>query len=194
MEERSAEELSQLEAALPSVVGFIDTIASSEIASKEGVLDFDGQAFFDTTVSKCVGYLDAIGQLVGEETKLSDFAATDVSIVEADEQQATLLVAVPGDQPQEQVFTRVEGRWVPSDIASEWTETIAETRASIEAQTDEELEGQKMQAMGVLTMIDGTLTQIESAETQEQFDQSLKGAVMPFVGMMMMFDQQGTEE
>ena len=83
---------------------------------------------------------------------------------------------------------------MPSDMASEWTETIAETRASIEAQTDEDLEGQKMQAMGVLTMVDGALTQIESAETQEQFDQSLKGAAMPLMGIMMMFNQEGTEE
>ena len=51
MEDRSVEELAQLEAALPSVIGIVNTIATSELASTNGLLAFDGQAFFDTTVS-----------------------------------------------------------------------------------------------------------------------------------------------
>ena len=38
-------------------------------------------------------------------------------------------------------------------------------------------------------MVEGILTQIEVAETQEQFDQALQGAMMPLMGLMMM--QQG---
>jgi hypothetical protein len=45
--------------------------------------------------------------------------------------------------------------------------------------------------MGVLTMIDGVLAQIAAAETQEQFDQSLKGAMMPLMGLMMMGQGMG---
>ena len=45
--------------------------------------------------------------------------------------------------------------------------------------------------MGVLTMIDGVLTQIAAAETQEQFDQSLQGAMMPIMGLMMMGQSMG---
>ena len=40
--------------------------------------------------------------------------------------------------------------------------------------------------MGVITMFEGILTQIEAAETQEQFDQALQGAMMPIMGLMMM--------
>jgi len=50
---------------------------------------------------------------------------------------------------------------------------------------------QKPQIMGVLTMIDGVLTQIAAAETQEQFDQSLKGAMMPIMGLIMMGQGMG---
>jgi len=35
-------------------------------------------------------------------------------------------------------------------------------------------------------MFEGILTQIEAAETQEQFDQALQGAMMPIMGLMMM--------
>ena len=55
MEGRTAEELAQLEAALPAVVGVINTLTRSELASTAGLLNFEGQAFFDTTVSKLAG-------------------------------------------------------------------------------------------------------------------------------------------
>ena len=39
--------------------------------------------------------------------------------------------------------------------------------------------------MGMITIVDGILTQLEKAETQEQFDQALQGAMMP-IGILMM--------
>jgi hypothetical protein len=186
LEGRSAEEMAQLEAALPSVVGMVKTLASSELASSTGLLNFEGQAFFDTTVSKCSQYAEALGQLAGGQSVLSDYLNTVVTVVEADDQQATLLTAVPGQDSREQHFTKVEQRWVPTEIANEWAATIAEATASLEATSLEEVAQQKPQMMGVLTMIDGVLTQIAAAETQEQFDQSLQGAMMPIMGLMMM--------
>ena len=40
-------------------------------------------------------------------------------------------------------------------------------------------------------MVEGVLTQIEAAETQEQFDQALQGAMMPLMGIMMMGQGMG---
>ncbi len=45
MEGRSVEEMAQLEAALPSVVGIVNTLTTSELASTAGLANFDGQAF-----------------------------------------------------------------------------------------------------------------------------------------------------
>lgn len=184
LEGRTAEEMAQLEAALPSVVGIVNTLTSSELASTAGLASFDGQAFFDTTVSKFASYSDELAKLAGEESMLSDYANTVVSIVEADDSSATLLTTITGQEPVEQDFTKVEGRWVPAEMASEWAANIAEATANIEATTGEEMAAQKPQIMGVLTMLDGVLSQIEAAETQEQFDQSLQGAMMPLIMMM----------
>lgn len=188
---RSAEEMAQLEAALPSIVGLVGTITSSELASTTGLLNFNGQEFFDTTVSKFTQYAETLGQLAGEESMLSDYMNTVVTVVEADDLQATLLTAVPGQEPVEQVFTKVEQRWVPSEMASDWAAEIAEAKAELEASSMEDMAAQKPQIMGVLTMIDGVLTQIAAAETQEQFDQSLQGAMMPIMGLMMMGQGMG---
>jgi hypothetical protein len=191
MQGRSAEEMAQLEAALPSIVGLLGAITSSELASSTGLLNFNGQDFFDTTVSQLIQYAETLGQLAGEESMLSNYMNTVVTVVEADDLQATLLTTVPGKEPVEQAFSKVEQRWVPSEMASDWVAKIAEATAELEATSMQDIAANKPQIMSVLTMIDGVLAQIAAAETQEQFDQSLKGAMMPLMGLMMMGQGMG---
>jgi hypothetical protein len=191
MQGRSAEEMAQLEAALPSIVGLLGAITSSELASSTGLLNFNGQDFFDTTVSQLIQYAETLGQLAGEESMLSNYMNTVVTVVEADDLQATLLTTVPGKEPVEQAFSKVEQRWVPSEMASDWVAKIAEATAELEATSMQDIAANKPQMMGVLIMIDGVLAQIAAAETQEQFDQSLKGAMMPLMGLMMMGQGMG---
>lgn len=182
MQGRSAEEMAELEAALPSIVGLLGAITSSELASSTGLLNFNGQDFFDTTVSQFTQYAETLGQLAGEESMLSNYMNTVVTVVEADDLQATLLTTVPGKEPLEQVFTKVEQRWVPSEMASDWSSEIAEAKAELDATFIEDMAAQKPQIMSVLAMIDGVLAQIAAAENQQQFDQSLQGAILMMVG------------
>ena len=188
MQDRSAEEMAQLEAALPAIVDLVGTITSSELASITGLLNFNGQDFFDTTVSQFTQYAETLGQLAGEESMLSNYMNTVVTV---DDLQAILLTTFPGKEPVEQAFTKVEQQWVPSEMASDWAAKIAEATAELEATSMEDIAANKPQMMGVLTMIDGVLAQIAAAETQEQFDQSLKGAMMPLMGLLMMGQGMG---
>ena len=189
MQGQSPEAAANLEAALPSVTGLINTITSSELSSIGGLLNFDGKAFFETTVPKCIEHLEVIGQLGGDETKLSDYASTVVSVVDSDGQQARLLITVPGQEAEEMVFTKVENRWVPLEMEREWETNIKEMIDSIKAMPAEDFEAQKTQIMGAFTMCDGILTKIASAQTQEQFDQSLQESAMPLMSIFMMLNQ-----
>lgn len=190
----TAEKLEQIDAALPALVGLVKTIATCDLASSAGLQNFDGQNFCNTTVSKLAQYSESLAQLAGEAPPLSDFLNTQVTVVAADELQATLSAVVPGQAPVEHVFTKVEERWVPVEMANQWAAGITESTANLEAMSADQMAAQKPQIMGVLTMVDGVLTQIAAAETQEQFDQSLKGAMMPLMGMMMMGQSFGSGE
>jgi hypothetical protein len=66
---------------------------------------------------------------------------------------------------------------------------MADAKAQLEAITPEQITQNKPQILGALTMFESVLLQIEAAETQEQFDQALQGAMMPIMGLIMM--QQG---
>ena len=183
------ENRSTFETSLPSIVALIQLIAASEIASVEGLLNFDGQSFFDTTVPRCVEYMKAMGPLSGDGAKLADYVATTVSVVESAGRQVTLSITIPGQVAHEMSFTKIEKRWIPAKIAANWSKNIAELRASFEASTKAEKEAQNAHLMGAMIMFEGILTKVASAETQEQFDQSLKEATLPFIGVLVMLNQ-----
>lgn len=189
IKDQSPENSAQLEAALPSIIGLMNAIASSELSSIEGLLNFNGESFFETTVSECVKHLEAIGKLTGEETVLGDYASVEVSLVSKNEDQAVLSIVVPGQAAEEIAFAKVENRWVPVEMENNWQATMKKMKDSIREIPAENYEAQKTQILGVLTMLDGMLTNIESAETQEQFDQSLKDSTMPLLSTLMMFRQ-----
>ncbi|MFT5836576.1 MAG: hypothetical protein ACI9ZV_000072 [Candidatus Azotimanducaceae bacterium] len=185
---KSAEEIGEVEAAWSSIIGFVQTIADSSIASAEGLKVFDGQTFFDTTISKLVGYAEDIAVVSGQDNPLA-FGA--VKILESTDSTATLEMTLPEGEVETEEFTKVENRWVPTEMTTDWATNMAEARATLEAINPEEMAQNKPQVLGMIAMIEGVLTQIESAETQEQFDQALQGAMMPIMGLMMMQSGMG---
>ncbi len=194
LDQRSPEDQAKIEQALPIVVEFVKTICNSKIASSMGLQSFDGQQFFDTTISELTKLTVELSKLSNEagQPNLDDLRNAVITVVESTDTEATLTFAAPGQAEETERFTKVENRWVPADMAAEWTQGVGDAITKLEAVTVEEVTAMKPQVMGVLTMIDGVLTQIEAAETQEQFDQALQGAMMPLMGLMMMGQGMGT--
>ncbi|NBB77883.1 MAG: hypothetical protein GVY36_00290 [Verrucomicrobia bacterium] len=185
------EQIAKIEAAWPSIIGFVRTITDSPIATSSGLQSFDGQAFFSGTVSELLGHSEAFSSLNDEAMSLSSLRDVSVKALESGENAATLEMTAPDGTVETEEFTKVDGRWVPTDMAVGWQETIAGARGQLEAITPEQIAQQKPQVMQVVNMLDGVLTQIEAAETQEQFDQALQGAMMPLMGLMMMQQNMG---
>lgn len=186
---RPENEIAKMRAAWPSIVGFVQTLTNSSLASSAGLRNFDGKVFCETTVSELIKYSDDISTISGEGTPLSAYSGVVVQALESTETSATLEMTVPDGTVETENLTKVGNRWVPVDMAAEWSTSMANVREQLGAMDPAQIAQNKPQIMGVITMIDGVLMQIEAAETQEQFDQSLQGAMMPLMGLMMM--QQG---
>ncbi len=189
----SAEEIEKFRAAWPSVVHLVTTLTQSSLASTEGLQSFDGQAFFSDTVSAVLKDMDALSQLnPGEDqATLSEYKNAEVVYIEGTDTEATLQMDLPDGSSETETFVKIEDRWVPKEMADDWETSMANARLKLEAINPEQIAQQKPQIMSVFAMMDGVLTQIENAETQEQFDQALQGAMMPIMGLMMMGQGMG---
>jgi hypothetical protein len=184
--ERSAAEQAQFQQALPAALTLLKTLTGSALGNSAGLRTFNGQQFCESTLSELVPPLNTLSKLSDDGVNLTDYTEISISVVEASAGEATLRIAPPKSPAQEQRFVQVEGRWLPAELAAEWATEIADAKTKLEGITAESIAANKPQAMGVLTMLDGVLTQIEAAGTQAQFDQALQSAMMPLMGLVMM--------
>ena len=84
-----------------------------------------------------------------------------VSLTESSDDEATVEMKV-GDETETVKFKKVEGRWVPADLAEGWTESIDEARKNV-AEAMEKLNADKESVKTMLTTILESLTKFEKS-------------------------------
>jgi hypothetical protein len=183
--ELAAEQIAEIEAAWPSIIGFIQTIVSSSISSSAGLRAFDGQGFSEQTLPALFKYSNDLAAISKEENPFGSLEFDRLKTIENADTAAVIEITFTNGDVETEDFIKVENRWVPTEMATNWSTQIADTKKKLEAISSEEIAKNKPQLMGMITMLDGILTQLEKADTQEQFDQALRGAMMP-IGMLIM--------
>lgn len=189
-------ERERMRKALPVVADFLRSLAGSTLGSTAGLVAFDGKAFFSETVSDWTNFAEKLSELSGDriQADYGDFREATVSLVDGTESEATLRLDYGESEPEEVRFTRVGDRWVPERMAAEWEEEMRRMKEQIEQMEQKVLEENKPRILNTLTMFDSVLEQIEAAETQQEFDQAVQGAMMPVMGLMMMGQGMGGGE
>ena len=182
--ELAAEQIAEIEAAWPSIIGFVKTIVTSSISSTAGLRAFDGQVFSEKTLPVLFKYSNDLAAL-SEENPFSSLEFDSLKTIVSTDTTAEIKITFTNGDVETEDFAKVENRWVPAEMAINWSTQMADAKKQLEAISSEKMVKNKPQIMGMITMVDGILTQLEKAETQEQFDQALQGAMMP-IGILMM--------
>lgn len=176
----------EVEANWNSGLAMLRSLATSKLATVQGLKTFDGAAFLDSTGSEILGLAHKMSANskdgpLAEQIKKTEFKAEDVTAT-----TATLTMKDADGSSESASLIKVDGRWVPAELASEWTAKIAEAKASLTELKPEEMAKSKPQILGALAMAEGVIAQLDAAKTQAEFDQALQGAMMPIMGLMMM--------
>ena len=180
----AAEQIAEIEAAWPSIIGFVQTILTSSISSSAGLRAFDGQVFSEQTLPVLFKYSNDLAAL-SEENPFNSLEFDSLKTIVSTDTTAEIKITFTNGDVETEDFAKVENRWVPAEMAINWSTRMADAKKQLEAISSEKMVKNKPQIMGMITMVDGILTQLEKAETQEQFDQALQGAMMP-IGILMM--------
>ncbi len=170
-------------------VGLLDSFFGSTLSDLDAMKAIDWEKYIATTGRELMILAAERSKADGDDTFDREFTQklrqTKVEVVSTEGDSATLRMTAPDEEPEEMQLTRVEGRWVPSDMAKDWDQNVAEARQKLAAVTDEEVQQGSMQAMMMIGMVDGVIAQLETVETAEEFDQALQGLLGPFLGGMM---------
>lgn len=150
----------------------------------EGLLAKDGAALM-TQMTR----LMENSQSAEAGKELAKFKAMKVSVVSTGADTSVVKVEAPDEEPENIEMVKVEGVWIPKDMADGFKQGIAEARKNLATIdfTSEEGKQKKTMAMMQMGMIKPMLAQLEAAKTQEDMQAVFGGVMMMMMGGM----QQG---
>lgn len=157
------------EQTMGSFLGIAQTLLNSEITTLEGLGNVDWEQYLATTGASLMEQARKI-KLEEDEDPMAGLRTLQAEVLESTADTATLRLTMEGEEPEEVEMTRVEGRWVPTELAEEWSEKMAEARQGLAEMSPEKMDEVKGQAMMGLAMAEGMIEQVAAVETAEEFD------------------------
>jgi hypothetical protein len=171
-----------------SVVGMFDVFAHSELADLDKVRTLDVGGFLGGTGAQVMRHMTEVSALAPDDP-MARFKEVSVELVSHNGDHAVVRLTgpdVPASHNEPILLTRVEGRWVPADLAAKWQSQMADARKSLAAMSEEQRRRDKPQVLAMLAAVSSVADQMAAAATQEEFNRAAEGALPIVFGMMMM--------
>jgi hypothetical protein len=160
---------------------FTDILKASEIATLAGFGSVDWEQFLATTGNELIKQAAAIESPDGDNP-LNSLDSLKVETIDVSEDRAMLRISSDDQEPEDVEMAKVEGRWIPAELADDWDRSIEEARQNLAEITPETMAAQKTQIMMFFGMADGLIEQIASFQTPEEFDAAIGPMLAPFMG------------
>jgi hypothetical protein len=182
--------------AIPQVAGLLKTII--DYSKLDGIKAFDGPEFFSGPATMLMSQVDALSKLSPEGVSVTSLKGMAVETVSSDGDITILkFTNSNGDsEPNEVEFVKVNGHWVPADMANDWDTSMAAAREGLK--TLPETLQQNGPMIGMFSqMITAGLDPLAAAEDQEQFNLAvdqlqagLGGMLGPMLGGLSLGQQE----
>lgn len=185
----------EVNAALDPTFAIAETLLTSEISTLYGLSTIDWEKFLATRGATVLELASAL-ETEDDVDPMGELATLEAEIVAETEDSATLMLKTANEDPEEVEMVRVEGRWIPADLAQQWPEMMANAREHLDEMTPENMAGMKTQAMMGLGMAEGLIEQIATIESAEQFDAAVGPLLQGLMGSLNFgeSDESGDDE
>jgi len=170
----------EFDSSMTAGIAVAQTLLGSEISTLAGLGAINWQQFLATTGRTLMEQADEIDIEEGEDP-MADLETLEVETLEIGDDTAKLRLVTADEEPEEVDMVRVEGRWIPAEMAAKWPEAMASARQRLDEMTPEKVAEMKGQALMGLAMAEGVIEQIAATETVEELD----AAIGPMIQAMM---------
>jgi len=177
----SGADMEAIRTGLSNTLVFTETLKTSEVATVAGLSSVDWEQFLATTGNEFIKQAKTIKAEEGENP-LGSLDSLKVETVNATDDTATLRISSDDHEPENVEMVKVEGCWIPADLASEWDKSMEEARQGLAEITPETMAAQKTQIMMFFGMANGLIEQIASLQTPEEFDAAIGPLLAGFMG------------
>jgi hypothetical protein len=175
---------------IEGLTSLLETLVQSELGDLEKLKQADVGRILAVTGGQLLTQIQALSKFSTPDQnalQINDFSKLKVSLVSSEGDTAIVRVEAPGDDPRELEFVRVEGKWIPNDLATSWVEVIGEARARLSLVSKENLAAKKPQWLTLVATIENVLDQMAAARDQEQFAAAAQSLFIPGMLAATMF-------
>jgi hypothetical protein len=171
------------------ILNVLNTLLTSEISDLEKLKTADMGDFVGTTGGSLMKQIGTLSKAAPGDPFESGFkaklAAAKATVISSEGDKALVRLESPDEESKEVELVRVEGKWIPKDMADGWEEGMSEARASLAALDPKAMAAQKEQVLAVLDGIDATLGKLDGAKTTDEFNLAATEAMAPIMGMLL---------
>jgi hypothetical protein len=177
---------------IEGLAALLETLVKSDVGDLEKLKKADVGDILAVTGGQLLTQIQALSRLghpEGGVLQISDLAKLKVSLVSSDGDSAIVRVEVPNRGPQELDFARIEGKWIPKDLAESWIEAIGEAKARLSLVSRENLAAKKQQWLTFVATFENVLDQMAAARDQDQFAAAAQSLLIPGAVLAGMFQE-----
>lgn len=167
------------------VIGLLEAVVYSDLMDHAKAKNPDVRRVLAETGGKIMKHVSSLADKnpQGNEYKMGmkKFADCKATVVKTEGDKATLKLETTGEKPQEVPFVKIEGKWVPEELAEQWKSSIAEAKQNLSSGPLANVTAdQKKQILSALASANDFMEKLEKANTKEEFEQML--APLMFIG------------
>lgn len=165
-------------------VSVMEPLVRSELATVEGLRHLDPGRFLATTGRRFLENLESLVEAMELPPARNPWLrwrqaleATQLRFLPMEDGSGILTWAPPGADldPQREIrMVRVEGTWVPAELAARWQEGVARLRAGIQAMNNADSEKIRPILAMTLSTLERAMDALLQARSQKEFDTILQ--------------------
>jgi len=179
--EQSPVDAASVDAIWEASVYMLDALLASDLTDLETMREIDVEALLSTTGA---AIMDSAAEMPAESDETVSFSErvaaweqTEVEPLSEEGDRAVVLLTVPDEEPIEMPMARIEGRWIPTELAAQWPAAVDQTRTRIEMLGSDDAAQIRVQVLFGIGIVEGFIDQIDLMETTEEFDDLVGGVL-----------------
>ena len=183
--------IGQIREAYDPVVGILAELGDQKLLSVESLKSRPLSEIIETKDESLAPHIARLNELAikaqGEAAgpinmtpvqALAELTPNDFQMDGSD--RGTVSIPGPGGQRQATTFVRVEGRWIPEEMANGWSEWMTQARANLDSMQTLEFDTQP-----IALVVGPVLSNLEFAASQEEFNAIIDQILDNVVGQFM---------
>jgi hypothetical protein len=167
-----------------TVVDLFTAVTASELNKLENLKTIDIGKFIQKDGAKIFSKLRTVVS-IQEGNPLDMLADVKVELVQSEGDSATVKMTLSGEKEEELDMIKVEGKWIPKEMAEDWPGMMTDGKAALQDMTQNALAEKKPMVMGMMAAIEAAIDQLAQAKTQEEFDKVIGGLMGSLMGGSM---------